>query len=83
MIAYVLSEDAELELIHAIAFYDAESSNLSESFVAEIEQAISYIRTFPQAGTPSGELIRRVRLNRFPYSLVYLFSAHLATFRGI
>ena len=64
-------EIAQLELDEAVAHYNAESPGLGHAFVLETMAAIERIRRFPQAWHPLGAEVRRCRLRRFPYGLIY------------
>ena len=46
-------------------------AGLGKSFAAEVERTIALVREFPEAGTSVGSKRRRVRVARFPYSIVY------------
>jgi len=62
---------AQQELDEAIAYYSGESPGLGDAFLLEALAAIDRIRRFPQAWHPLGNEIRRCRLRRFPYGLIY------------
>jgi plasmid stabilization system protein ParE len=64
-------EVAQQELDEAVAHYNAESPGLGDAFLLEVLAAIDRIRRFPQAWHPLGDEIRRCRLRRFPYGLIY------------
>lgn len=66
---------AELELDEAIAWYRARDERVADRFVAEIMAARDKIIAQPNAWHPLGEGIRRYRLNRFPYGLIYSVEA--------
>lgn len=62
---------AELELSEAIAFYESRQSGLGKAFALEAKKAADLILAFPHAWQSLDKDIRRCRLNRFPYGLVY------------
>ena len=66
-----LLEVAQRELDEAIAHYNGESPGLGDAFLLELLAAIDRIRRFPDAWHPLGGEIRRCRLRRFPYGLIY------------
>ena len=64
-------EVAQQELDEAVIHYDDESPGLGNAFLLETLAAIERIRKFPDAWHPMGNEIRRCRLRRFPYGLIY------------
>ena len=56
----------------AVAWYAAQAPGLELKFVAEIETASRRIAEYPHAWHPLGDGIRRYRLSRFPYELIYV-----------
>jgi plasmid stabilization system protein ParE len=64
-------EVAELELDRAIQWYGAQAPGLGAAFFVEVLSAADRIVRFPQAWHPLGEGVRRCRLSRFPYGLIY------------
>ena len=66
-----LLDVAQQELDEAIAYYNGESPGLGDAFLLETLAAIDRIRKFPEAWHPLGDEIRRCRLRRFPYGLIY------------
>jgi toxin ParE2 len=66
-----LLEPAQAELDEAIAWYAAQASGLGDAFLLETMNAIQRIERFPQAWRPLASGIRRCRLQRFPYSVIY------------
>ena len=70
-----LLEPAEQELDEAIAYYNAQVAGLGDSFLLEALKVFDLIEQYPQAWHPLGDGIRRCRLNRFPYTIVYTHDA--------
>lgn len=66
-----LLETAQLELDEAISYYNAQQPGLGDVFLLETIAAIDRIRRFPDAWHPMGASLRRCRLRRFPYGLIY------------
>ena len=64
-------EVAEQELDEAVSFYNGQVTGLGDAFLLEAIAAIERIRQFPGAWHPLGENVRRCRLRRFPYGLIY------------
>ena len=71
MIAHSFHPDAALEFEEAALFYESRVTGLGKSFAAEIERTVSLIREFPDAGAAFEGNLRRVRVDRFPYLIVY------------
>jgi plasmid stabilization system protein ParE len=63
--------EAEVEFADAVDFYDAENEGLGAGFTDEVEQATQFVRTHPEAGRPVRGMIRRWRVQRFPYYIIY------------
>lgn len=70
MIVRFLAE-AEAELDHAVADYEAHAPGLGKEFAAEVRQALSRIQDHPEAWQRLGRRVRRCLLHRFPYGLIY------------
>jgi toxin ParE2 len=66
-----LLEIAEIELDEAVHWYGAQAPGLGETFLIEVPSTADRIARFPGAWQPLGEGIRRCRLSRFPYGLIY------------
>jgi hypothetical protein len=64
-------EIARAELDEAVAYYNGQVAGLGDAFLIEAVAAIERIRQFPDAWHPLGESLRRCRLRRFPYGLIY------------
>jgi len=62
---------ARKELDEAADYYDLIDPNLGDDFLEEIDDCISRILKFPQAWTRLRGSVRRCRMHRFPYSLIY------------
>jgi toxin ParE2 len=64
-------EIAEIELDQAIRWYGAQTPGMGHAFLIEVLAAADRIARFPEAWHPLGEGVRRCRLSRFPYGLIY------------
>jgi plasmid stabilization system protein ParE len=62
---------AEMELDQAIHWYGAQAPGLDNAFLIEVLSAADRISRFPDAWHSLGEGVRRYRLSRFPYGLIY------------
>jgi toxin ParE2 len=62
---------AQTELEEAMAWYVEQAPGLGDAFFIETLKAIQLIEQLPQAWHPLTPHIRRCRLRRFPYSVVY------------
>jgi plasmid stabilization system protein ParE len=67
----ILSSQAEQELEEAAFFYDSQVSGLGKDFVSNVEVAMEGIQRHPAAWPTVRPAIRRKRVARFPYALVY------------
>ena len=62
---------AQAELDEAITWYAQQAPGLGDAFLIEALKVFQLIEKFPQAWHPLTAEIRRCRLGRFPYSVVY------------
>lgn len=62
---------AQAELDEAIAWYANQAPGLGDAFLIETLKTIQLIELFPKAWHPLTKKIRRCRLRRFPYSVIY------------
>jgi plasmid stabilization system protein ParE len=69
-----LVEAAEAELDAALGHYESESPGLGAEFLVEVISVVNRIAEFPRM-SGAGEWVRRCRLNRFPYGIVYSLKA--------
>lgn len=63
---------AREEFFDAVDYYRAESAQLAIEFIAAVDYASELIASFPELGTPYLAGTRRMLVQRFPYSLVYV-----------
>ena len=64
-------EAAELEIIAAASFLEAEQADLGQGLIDEVEQAIKQILTYPHSCQLVNRTVRRKVLRRFPYDIMY------------
>ncbi len=63
--------DARAELLAAIRFYREEVVGLGRTMAGELRSALERITEFLRSGSPDGDDLRKVFLDRFPFTLVY------------
>jgi toxin ParE2 len=66
-----LLDIAEIELDHAIRWYESLAPGLGDAFLIEVLAATDRIVRYPEAWQSLDEGVRRCRLSRFPYGLIY------------
>jgi ParE toxin of type II toxin-antitoxin system, parDE len=62
---------AAIELDEAIRWYNAQAPGLGDAFLVEVLAAVHRITIYPEAWHPLDDGVRRCRLTRFPYGLIY------------
>ena len=62
---------AESELLAAASFYEGQQSGLGKRFLDAASAAVHRIRLFPAAAPQSAQECRQVRVERFPYGIVF------------
>ena len=72
MIKVRFQDDARLEFLDTIAYYENIEVGLGGRFRKSVEAAISLAVTLPLAGTPHKYGTRRVFPKKFPFSIIYL-----------
>jgi hypothetical protein len=63
--------EAEAELEDAVAYYESQLMGLGTEFAGEIRAGLARIEEFPEGWQLLGRRVRRYRLNRFPYGILY------------
>ena len=66
-----LLESAQVELDGAIAWYASQAPGLGDAFLIETLNTLKLIEQYPKAWHPLTQQVRRCRLRRFPYSVIY------------
>lgn len=76
-----LEHDAEHEMVEAARYYDEQQPGLGSDFLDEVEFGLDQIKA--GAGRfglyRRSKIVRSVRLERFPYRLLFVLEAELAT----
>ena len=62
---------AEQDIEASYEWYESKSIAVAEAFLAELDASYQRISDHPLIGSPLGSGVRRLRLRRFPLSLVY------------
>jgi len=62
---------AEVEMIEAAVYYEAQVPGLGDAFLAKIDSAVRDIRERPTAWPAIGGDIRKRLVHRFPYAVLY------------
>ena len=66
-----LLESAQAKLDDAIAWYAEQAPGLGDAFLIETLKTLKLIKQYPKAWHPLTQQVRRCRLRRFPYSVIY------------
>lgn len=64
-------KEAELELRESVAWYESKMNGLGFRFMDEIDSTIERIKLNPAMYLIVFEKIRRIQVNKFPYSIFY------------
>jgi plasmid stabilization system protein ParE len=67
--------EAEEEFLQAVVRYEAEVPGLGERFHAEFRAATAVLLDYPEIGVSIDPQLRKLVLDRFPYSVVYSLTA--------
>ena len=62
---------ARSEVREIISYYNGQRDGLGFEFVVELRQTLTRIKHYPEAWSPLSPRVRRCRVNRFPYSVIY------------
>ena len=68
---YRFHPEAREELIAAALYYESQRSGLGDEFLDEVDVAIAAVLDAPERWPEVEAGIRRYRLDRFPYGLIY------------
>ena len=63
--------EAQIEMTEAALFYDAQVRGLGTTFLDTIERGLREIQSHPTRWPTIGRNIRRLRIGRFPYGILY------------
>jgi plasmid stabilization system protein ParE len=70
-VKYRYNRAAELEMLDAALYYEAQREGLGVEFVDEVEAGISTILEAPHRWPEVEAGLRRYQIHRFPYGLFY------------
>ena len=70
------NDGARRELAEAAEYYGRERASLGEEFVEAVEAATAAIVAAPKRWPSIGHRVRRYRLDRFPYGVIYRVRRH-------
>ena len=62
---------ARAEVREIVAYYNQQREGLGLEFLSELKRTLMRIRHYPEAWSPLSPRVRRCRVNRFPYSVIY------------
>jgi len=67
------------EVNEAVDWYEEQQEHLGDDFFAEVEVALAAMRSGPSKHSfwMSSKKVRRVKLKRFPYHLLYVVHPHV------
>ena len=66
-----LTEEAREDVLAAAEYYAGARNRYGQTFDEALEEASLKIADNPNRGTPFGGQFRRVRLNRFPFGILF------------
>lgn len=66
-----LLEVAQQELREAIEWYAEQAAGLGDAFLVETLHAFDLIARYPEAWHPMNGNVRRCRMRRYPYGVIY------------
>jgi len=68
---YHFSPDARTDLLAAAEFYEMQRLGLGAEFIVDVDHALEHVVKAPGRWPELQKGIRRFRLTRFPYALIY------------
>ena len=68
---YRFLPEAEDEMNEAADFYDSRAYGLGTEFLDDVQRAVDLIRDYPEIGLQFTDDLRRVSIQRFPFSVIY------------
>lgn len=69
-----ISRLAEWDIEEIFEWYESQKPKLAFDFLVELEETISIIETFPKAFTIFFDDFRRVKIKRFPFTIIYFIN---------
>jgi len=72
-VSHILEVQAEavIDIQEAFEWYEAQRSGLGVEFIEELESSYDDLCSHPQHYTAINEQFRRLKVNRFPYLIIY------------
>lgn len=67
----IFQAEAETELLESIRHYEQERPGLGDEFLAEVRTLAARLLDYPGSGSPLFRDVRRARVRRFSYQLIY------------
>jgi len=67
----IFSENAVLELVDAVDYYNQEHPGLGNRFENEVKKAVERISEYPTSWSLERGEIRKYLMHKFPYKLLY------------
>jgi plasmid stabilization system protein ParE len=77
MIPIVVEPEAELDIVDAYDWYEAQRAGLGERFLTAVRECLDRVQEEPLAFPTVEHGVRRALLRTFPYSVLYLARADL------
>ncbi len=68
---FSFTPQARQDVRNAIEFYEARRLGWGSEFLKELRATLGYVCQFPNGGTRMTSSLRRWRIKRFPYAVVY------------
>jgi|SRR6266545_3846503 len=68
----VFLQEAQLEFLDAISYYEGERPGLGQRFRAEVDRTLRWIAAHPELCRPRPGGYRRINLRIFPYYIPYI-----------
>jgi len=65
-------EPAEAEIDEAVAYFDRQIKGLGDRFEREVEATVALITEHPEIGSPLTKRIRKFRVRKFKYKVIYI-----------
>ncbi len=69
--SYRFTPAAARQLEFAVSSYNLRSPGVGEAFLDEFVRTVALIQSFPEAWPVHSGIIRRCRLRKFPYTILY------------
>jgi plasmid stabilization system protein ParE len=66
-----IQAEAVIDIQEAFEWYEAQRSGLGVEFIEELESSYDDLCNHPQHYTSINEQFRRLKVNRFPYLIIY------------